>query len=140
MRFSQRAPWAVSALARAAAIALGALKLEKHPDKTFIGRQEFTSAESRAESRGFDFLGYRFSPAGLPLAQKTVANFIDKASRLYEQERNAARAAACLRRSEAAASRRQAALEMYVRQWLRWAMGGGLGGSFRLIPLNSYGS
>jgi len=29
------------------------LKLEKHPGKTFIGRIE----------RGFDFLGYHFSPA-----------------------------------------------------------------------------
>jgi len=29
------------------------LKLEKHPDRTFIGRVE----------RGFDFLGYHFSPA-----------------------------------------------------------------------------
>lgn len=33
----------------------GALDLEKHPDKTFIGRIE----------RGFDFLGYRFTRAGL---------------------------------------------------------------------------
>jgi hypothetical protein len=31
---------------------LGSLNLEKHPDKTFIGRIE----------RGFDFLGYHFSP------------------------------------------------------------------------------
>jgi RNA-directed DNA polymerase len=34
---------------------LGMLSLEKHPDKTFIGRIE----------RGFDFLGSYFSPAGL---------------------------------------------------------------------------
>ncbi len=34
---------------------LGSLRLEKHPDKTFIGRIE----------RGFDFLGYHFGPAGL---------------------------------------------------------------------------
>ena len=33
---------------------LGALSLEKHPDKTFIGKIE----------PGFDFLGYHFSPAG----------------------------------------------------------------------------
>jgi RNA-directed DNA polymerase len=38
---------------------LAALGLEKHPDKTFIDRIE----------RGFDFLGYRFSPAGLTLAK-----------------------------------------------------------------------
>ena len=51
------------------------LKLEKHPDKTDIGRIE----------RGFDFLGYHFSPQGLSLAQKTIENFVEKALRLYEQ-------------------------------------------------------
>jgi hypothetical protein len=45
---------------------LGALSLEKHPDKTFIGRIE----------RGFDFLGYHFSPAGLSVAEKTIENFL----------------------------------------------------------------
>ena len=34
------------------------LKVLKHPDKTFIGRIV----------RGFDFLGYWFSPAGLAIA------------------------------------------------------------------------
>jgi hypothetical protein len=72
---------------------LGALRLEKHPDKTFIGRIE----------RSFDFPGYHFSPAGLALAKQTITNFIEKASRLYEQEHSAGRAAA--------------ALEMYVRRW-----------------------
>jgi hypothetical protein len=43
----------------------------------FIGRIE----------RGFDFLSYHFGPAGLTVARKTIANFIKKASRLYEQER-----------------------------------------------------
>jgi hypothetical protein len=55
-------------------------------DKTFIGRIE----------RGFDFLGYRFSPAGLTLAKQTIANFIEKASRLYEQKRRAVSAATAL--------------------------------------------
>ena len=71
---------------------LGALSLETHPDKTFIGRIE----------RGFDFLGYHFSPAGLTVAAKTIANFIEKASRLYEQKRSGVLAAT--------------ALEMYVRR------------------------
>lgn len=83
---------------------LGALSLEKHPDKTFIGRIE----------RGFDFLGYHFSP-GLTVARKTMANFIEKASRLYEQKRRTGSAAT--------------PLEMYVRRWTRWA-GSGLGRSF----------
>jgi hypothetical protein len=45
------------------------------PDKTFIGRIE----------RGFDFLGYHFTRAGLSVARKTVQYFLEKASRLYEQ-------------------------------------------------------
>ena len=38
----------------------GSLGLEKHPDKTFIGRVE----------RGFDFLGYHFGPDGITVAEK----------------------------------------------------------------------
>ncbi|MGO9121261.1 MAG: hypothetical protein ACLQPD_27075 [Desulfomonilaceae bacterium] len=41
------------------------LKLQKHPDKTCMGRIE----------KGFDFLGYHFSPHGLTLAQKTIDKF-----------------------------------------------------------------
>ncbi len=37
------------------------LRMEKHPDKTFIGRIE----------RGFDFLGYHFGPEGLTSAART---------------------------------------------------------------------
>ena len=40
---------------------LAELGLEKHPDKTFIGRA----------AKGFDFLGYRLSPKGLTLARST---------------------------------------------------------------------
>jgi RNA-directed DNA polymerase len=75
---------------------LGMLRLKKHPDKTFIGRIE----------RCFDFLGYHFRPAGLIVAKKMITNFIEKASRLYEQKRSAVLAATTL--------------EMYVRLWLRW--------------------
>jgi len=39
------------------------------------------------------------------VAKKTIANFIEKASRLYEQERSAVLAAT--------------ALEMYVKRWVR---------------------
>ena len=53
------------------------LKLEKHPDKTFMGRIE----------KGFDFLGYHFSPEGLSVAKKTIEKFLARAGRLYEQER-----------------------------------------------------
>ncbi len=64
---------------------------------TFIGRIE----------RGFDFLGYRFTRAGLSVARKTIENFLEKASRLYEQECRAALPAT--------------ALEMYVKRRVRWA-------------------
>ena len=47
---------------------LNELKMEKHPDKTFIGRI----------AKGFDFLGYSFEPKGLSIAPKTLANFLDR--------------------------------------------------------------
>jgi len=52
------------------------LDLEKHPDKTFIGRI----------ARGFDFLGYHFGPEGLAMAARTIEPFVERALRLYEQE------------------------------------------------------
>jgi len=77
------------------------LKLEKHPDKTTIGRVE----------KGFDFLGYHISPEGLSLAKKTVENFIERSARLYEQEPR-----------EGFASPQ---LGLYVKRWVRW-VGAGL--------------
>ena len=68
--------------------------------KTFIGRIE----------RGFDFLGYHFSPAGLSVAQKTVDNFLQRALRLYEQEPG-----------EPLDTSR---LGAYVKRWAAWAKGG----------------
>jgi hypothetical protein len=73
------------------------LKLEKHPGKTFIGRTE----------KGFDFLGYHFSPEGLSVAEKTIVKFLARAVRLYEQER------------EKPSGSPQLAL--YVQRWMRWA-------------------
>jgi len=77
------------------------LKLEKHPDKTTIGRVE----------KGFDFLGYHISPEGLSLAKKTVENFIGRSAQLYEQEPG-----------EPYGSYR---LGLYVKRWVRW-VGAGL--------------
>ena len=77
-----------------------ASNMEKHPDKTFIGRIE----------RGFDFPGYHLGPAGLRLAKQTLADFIEKASRLYEQEREEPDGSSELRR--------------YLTRWLGWARGG----------------
>ncbi len=79
---------------------LGSLRLEKHPDKTFIGKIE----------RGFDFLGYHFSPDGLTVAKATIQKFVERASRLYERERE---------RPDG-----PSLLGMYVRRWVGWANGG----------------
>ncbi len=79
---------------------LGCLRLEKHPDKTFIGRIE----------KGFDFLGYHFGPEGLTVAAKTIEQFVERVLRLYEQEP----------REPCGSSR----LGAYVRRWAGWATGG----------------
>ncbi len=79
---------------------LGAPGLEEHPEKTFIGRIE----------RGFDYLGYHFSADNLTLAVVTMANFADRASRLYEQKRE---------RPDGPSR-----LGAYVRRWCAWASGG----------------
>ena len=54
------------------------LKIEKHPDKTEMGRVE----------RGFDFLGYHYSSDGLSVACVTLERFNVKAAQLYEQTRS----------------------------------------------------
>jgi RNA-directed DNA polymerase len=79
---------------------LGSLWLEKHPEKTFIGRIE----------RGFGFLGYHFSPHGLTVAKETLKRFVERATRLYEQEPG-----------EPCGSSR---LGLYVERWLRWVTAG----------------
>ncbi|MCP4079096.1 MAG: hypothetical protein GY743_02485, partial [Planctomycetaceae bacterium] len=56
---------------------LNSLKLEKHPDKTFIGKIE----------KGFDFLGYRFGREPLKVAEKTWKKHALHIIQLYEQLR-----------------------------------------------------
>ena len=73
------------------------LRLEKHPDKTFIGKIE----------RGFNFLDYHFSPMGLRVATGTMVRFIEHAAQLYEQEPG----------EPCGPSR----LGLYVQRWVRWA-------------------
>ena len=92
--------WKLRRAVKAINEVLASLRLEKHPDKTFIGRIE----------NGFDFLGYHFGAESLSVAKQTLVNFIDKASRLYEQERSGTGA--------------PDALGMYVRRWVSWAEGG----------------
>jgi len=71
---------------------LAELKVEKHPDKTFIGRIE----------RGFDFLGYRFSSAGLGIAPQTIERFKARMARLHEQGADEVR------------------IGQYAERWWRW--------------------
>ena len=51
------------------------LKLEKHPEKTLMGRTE----------RGFNFLGYFLKPDKLDVSGETVHRFSKRIARLYEQ-------------------------------------------------------
>ena len=44
-----------------------AIRILKHPEKTFIGQI----------SKGFDFSGYSFEPKRLSIATKTLANFLE---------------------------------------------------------------
>ena len=88
------------AAVRAVNESLSALRLEKHPDKTFIGKIQ----------RGFDFLGYRFGAAVLKLAEAAVGKFVEQATWLYEQGRR--------ERGKAPL------LGAHVRRWLGWATGG----------------
>ena len=93
--------WRLRRAVRLVNATLAHLGLEKHPDKTFIGRI----------SRGFDFLGYHFSPAGLSVARATVLRAIERVARLYEQE----------------PCGHSALLGAYLKRWTGWVRGG-LGG------------
>ena len=94
--------WKLRAAIRAVNQVMANLRVRQHPDKTIIGRI----------ARGFDFLGYRFSAAGLAVARQTVERCAARMSQLYEQG--------------AAMSR----IGDYVRRWARWVragLGGGVG-------------
>ena len=75
------------------------LIVEKHPDKTFIGKIQ----------RGFDFLGYHFNPRAansLEVANKTIVNHVTNLTRLYEQGAGLDR------------------IGNYIRHWWRWLQAG----------------
>jgi hypothetical protein len=88
--------WELRKAIKATNEVLNELKVVKHPDKTFIGRI----------SRGFDFLGYRFAPQGLSVAQVTIQRFLDKIRQLYEQGASECR------------------IGEYVKRWWRWVRSG----------------
>ena len=78
---------------------LAGLGLEKHPEKTFIGRVE----------KGFDFLGYHFTPQRLSIAEDTRRRFREQLARLYEQ---------------GCTDREPVHLGKYIRRWVVWARSG----------------
>ncbi len=88
--------WALRAAIKCVNETLVALRVSKHPDKTFVGRI----------THGFTFLGYTLSPRGLGIATQTLARGIERLTQLYEQ---------------GASSRR---VESYVRRWCQWALSG----------------
>ena len=94
--------WKLRAAIRLVNETLAELHVEQHPDKTFIGRI----------SRGFDFLGYAFTPAGLDVAPRTIERCVQRVSQLYEQGADMIH------------------IGSYVRRWHCWARSGldGLGG------------
>ncbi len=75
---------------------LAELKVEQHPEKTFIGRI----------CRGFEFLGYRIHPGRLGVAKKTAERFAERVTRLYEQGAGVYR------------------IGEYVRRWWIWVKSG----------------
>ena len=76
---------------------LAELRVEQHPDKTFVGRT----------CRGFSFLGYEFGPTSLTgVATPTKQKFVERVSRLYEQGATVNR------------------IGDYVRRWRRWLTSG----------------
>jgi RNA-directed DNA polymerase len=88
--------WKLRQAIKAINIVMNDLLVGQHPDKTFIGRI----------TRGFDFLGYWFSPSRLGVANKTVERMLGKVSRLYEQGADDNR------------------VEEYVRRWGIWVRSG----------------
>jgi hypothetical protein len=91
-----RTRWKLRGAVKAVQGLMGELKLELHTDKTFIGRI----------ARGFDFLGYWFTPEGLGIASKSVERFAERVCLLYEQGAGENR------------------IEEYVRRWWWWVRSG----------------
>ena len=95
--------WKLRRAVKRASEILNELNVEQHPDKTFVGRI----------SRGFDFLGYDFSPAGITgMSRRSVEKFAKRVAQLYEQGADAV------------------GIGQYVRRWVRWTTAG-LDGCFR---------
>ncbi len=102
--------WKLRRAVRVVNEVLAELGLEKARDKTFVGRVE----------RGFDFLGYRFGPDGVRVAEATVGRFAERVSRLYERGADGVR------------------IGEYARRWGAWVRAGlgfevGLGAAAAMV-------
>ncbi len=71
---------------------LNNLNIEKHPDKTFIGRA----------CRGFDFLGFTHGPGKIEVSRVSIRKCFERIARLYEQGADRIR------------------IGQYVRHWMQW--------------------
>jgi RNA-directed DNA polymerase len=93
------------------------LRLQKHPDKTFIGRIV----------KGFDFLGYHFVDGVLRAAHATTRKMYETAARLYEQKG---------RRTK------PTPLGQYLTRWNAWFRSGLRGIELRgaFLPALEYGN
>jgi hypothetical protein len=77
------------------------LRVEQHPDKTFVGWIK----------RGFTFLGYWITEKGVTgVAPSTWEAFQERVARLYEQN--------------APLEEIRRGVEQYVRRWKRWVLSG----------------
>ena len=93
--------WSLRRAVRMVNQTLQELRVEQHPDKTFVGRIE----------RGFTFLGYWITEKGVTgVAPSTWEAFQERVARLYEQN---APQEEILRR-----------IGQYVRRWQRWVLSG----------------
>ncbi len=91
--------WTLRSAVRIVNETLNLLKVDKHPDKTYIGKVE----------RGFDFLGYFISPGMLRVSRETFERFTERVSQLYEQGADYLR------------------IEEYVKHWFKWVRTGRIG-------------
>ena len=88
--------WKIRKIVKVANTILFNLKIEKHPDKTFIGRAD----------KGFDFLGYSIKPGLLSVSESTIKRNAERIDRLYEQGAS------------------QKRIRQYVRRWFEWLKAG----------------
>ena len=96
--------WKLRAAIRIVNETLNVLQVDKHPDKTFIGKVE----------SGFNFLGYFLKPGFIKVAVDTIKRFTQRITQLYEQGADIDR------------------IGEYMRHWCRWVRSG-LGGCGNIV-------